>query len=151
MTNTSPMLDELSVLIPEPRIFKFADGKEIRVQALPSGRVLKIIRFVVSNKDLLDKLQGSAFDDPAVFIEGEIYKRINALVRLVVTPADKHEFMTDEWCLDHMTHAHYRAIMNTVLEQNEMKTVFQKAKSFVGAFVVNALRQAQIAKETETT
>lgn len=129
------------VLIPVPAVFKLG-GQEIRVVPLPVRRVKELIRAVESNKDLLDKLPGIMEIGVCDFLDKEVYKRLNSFMRLVVTPASAHEFMTDEWCENNLTHAHYRAIFMTVLKQNELHGVFLKAKDFMGMHVGGALRQA---------
>ncbi|MBS3927802.1 MAG: hypothetical protein KGZ65_04340 [Sphingomonadales bacterium] len=129
------------VLIPVPVVFRLG-AHEIRVTPLPVRRVKELIRAVEGHKDLLEKLPQVLQIGVETFLDKEIYKRLNALVRLVVSPASAHEFMTDEWCEENMTHAHYRAIFMTVLKQNELHGVFLKAKAFLGANMDGALRQA---------
>ncbi len=78
----------------------------------------------------------------SAFLENEVYKRLNDLLRLVVSPVDKHAFLTDEWCGNNLSNAHYRAIFMTVLRQNELESVFIKAKDFLALHVEGSLRQA---------
>ena len=129
------------VLIPAPAVFKLG-GKEIRVVPLPVRRVKELIRAVEANKDLLDKLPKIMEVGVGNFMDQEVYKRCNEFVRLVVSPANAHEFLTDEWCEEHLTNAHYRAIFMTVLKQNELYGFFLKAKAFMAANMDGALRQA---------
>ncbi len=138
---TTASTPDEDVLIPVPAIFKLG-GKEIRIVPLSIRRVKELIRAVESNKDLFDKLPKIMEIGVGEFLDQEVYKRFNGLVRLVVSPAAAHEFMTDEWCEENMTNAHYRAIFMTVLKQNELHGVFLKAKAFMGANVEGALRQA---------
>lgn len=137
MTNTP---DE-DVMIPAPALFKIAD-KEIRIMPLPVKRVKELVRSVEKNQDLLSKLNSIMEIGVADFLDQEVYKRLNELVRLVVSPTSAHEFMTDEWCENNLTNAHYRAFFMTVLKQNELHGLFLKAKAFLGANIDEALRQA---------
>ncbi len=128
------------VLIPAPAIFRLGD-KEIRIVPLPTRRVKELIRAVEKNKDVFDKLPQIMEIGVGDFLSQEVYVRVNSLLRMVVSPATAHEFLTDEWCDDNMTHAHYRAIFMTVLKQNELYDVFLKAKGFVGSHMGTAFRQ----------
>ena len=142
--------DDLAVLVPAPAIFRVG-GQEIRIAPLPVKRLVGLIKFVEQNKDLLDKLNDVLQVGIVTTLETEFYPRVNALLRLVVSPASGHAFLTDEWCSDNLTNAHYRAMFMTVLRQNELEQVFLKAKAFLGIYVENALRQAQMQKlEAET-
>lgn len=138
MTPT-PTLDE-DVLIPVPVVFKLG-AHEIRVTPLPVKRLKELIRAVEANKDVFDKLGKILEVGVGDFLEQEVYHRANALLRLVVSPKDAHAFLTDEWCDEHLTNAHYRAIFMTVLKQNELHGVFLKAKEFLGANIDGTLRQ----------
>ena len=138
-----------AVLVPEPKIFKVG-GKEIRVAPLPVKRLLGVMKFVENNKDLVEKINGIMEVGISGFMEQEVYRRLNELIRMVVSPKEAHEFMTDEWCLDYMTNAHYRAIVMTVLQQNELYDVFLKAKAFLGGHIQEALRQSQKTLELAT-
>jgi len=128
------------VLIPAPAVFKLG-GKEIRIVPLPMRRIKELIRAVEANKDLIDKLPKIMEIGVGEFLDKEVFNRSNALLRLVVSPTSAHEFLTDEWCEEHLTPAHYRAIFMTVLKQNELHGVFLKAKAFMGANMEVALRQ----------
>jgi hypothetical protein len=129
------------VLIPAPAIFRLGD-KEIRIMPLPVRRVKELIRAIESNKDIFDKLPKIMEVGVGEFLDQEVYKRFNSFLRLVVSPASAHEFMTDEWCEENLTNAHYRAIFMTVLKQNELHGVFLKAKDFMSVHMGGALRQA---------
>ena len=129
------------VLIPTPAVFKLG-GQEIRIVPLSIRRVKELIRAVEGNKDLFDKLPNIIAIGVGEFLDQEVYKRLNGLVRMAVSPSGAHEFLTDEWCEEHMTHAHYRAIFMTVLKQNELHGVFLQAKDFMGKHMDEALRQA---------
>jgi len=144
----SPSTSDEDVLIPQPAIFKVAD-KEVRIAPLSVRRVKEVIRAVENNKDLVEKLPTIMDVGVVVFLDGEVYRRLNEFVRLVVSPKEAHAFLTDEWCEDHLTNSHYRAFFMTVLKQNELYGVFLKAKAFIGANVDGALRQAMMTHAPE--
>lgn len=135
------------VLVPGARTYKVG-GQEIRVEPLSIARLTGLVRRVEEQKDLLDKLGKFEEVGAAAFIEQEA-PRLAGLLRLVVSPPAAHEFLTDQWCFEHLGLAHYKAIAMCVVEQNGLKPVFSLAKDFVGAFAGKALRQALAAPKAE--
>ena len=137
--------NDVNVLIPPPHIFRVG-GEELRLQALPVKRLLAVVQYVQDNVDLLDKL--SALDKPgegakfnvAEFLEADVYRRMNGLIRLLFDKATA-EKMTDEWCLEHLSNAHYWAIIQKALQQNQLEGLFRKAGEFLGQRFSAFLRQ----------
>lgn len=138
----STQQEDLAVLVPAPKVFKVG-GEEIRVQPLPVKRLIAVIKFVEQNADLLSRAEEVLKAGVSTALETEVYPRLNKMIRLVVTPVDRHEFLTDEWCAEHMSNSHYRAVLMTVIRQNELEAVFSKAKAFLGVHMDGALRQAE--------
>jgi len=132
-------------LIPKPEIFRLG-GEELSLAPLPIKRLVEIVRYVEDNFkelqtiDLTKAMEGGV----AAMMEGTVYVKMNALVRLLFP--DKAEKLTDEWCSDHMTNAHYRAIFITMLRQNQLYELFQMAKGLVIQKVGESLRQAGMVK-----
>ena len=140
--------EDLDVIVPTPKTFKVG-GEEIRVQPLPVKRLIAVVKFVEQNAGLLNNVEEMLRGGISTALETEVYPRLNRLLRLVVTPVEAHMFLTDDWCAEHMSNSHYRAVLMTVIKQNELETVFLKAKAFLGVHMTGALRQAE-QKMTET-
>ena len=135
--------NDVNVLIPPPHVFRVG-GYELRLQALPVKRLLAVVQYVQDNADLLDKLGG--LDKPgekfnvAEFLEGDVYRRLNGMIRLLFDKPTA-ELMTDEWCLEHLSNAHYWAIFQKALQQNQLEGLFRKAEEFLGQRFSAFLRQ----------
>lgn len=139
---------DVGILLPQPFVLRVG-GEELRMQALPVKRLLGVVQYIQNNKDLLDKLQamlGEAGAEDAKsfdivgFLDGEVYRRLNGLVRLLYDKATA-EKMTDEWCGEHMSNAHYAVILKNAIRQNQLDTLFQMAKEFMGRKFGEFLRQ----------
>lgn len=134
---------DVGVLLPPPHVLKVG-GEELRLQALPVKRLLAVVQYIQDNADLLDKM-GTVFDGDKVnlvgFLEGEVYKRLNGLLRLLYDKATA-EKMTDEWCGEHLSNAHYAVILRAAMKQNQLEWFFQKAGEFLGAQFGDFLRKA---------
>lgn len=136
---------DVNALIPKPTMLRVG-GEELRLQALPIKRLLIVVRYIESNVDVLDSLQkiGKKKEEGGAsvseLLEGEVYKRINGFIRLLFSKEDAAK-LTDEWCSEHLSNAHYVAIIETVIKQNRLDGLFQKAKEMIGGNVAAALRQ----------
>jgi hypothetical protein len=137
-------MSDLDVLVPKPFIHKVA-GEELRQQALPIRKLIAVVRFVESNKDLFEKFQLLGKTDDAgglsfsALLEKDVYTRVYALLRMLLP--DQEKLLTDEWCMDHLSNAHIVAIMKTALVQNELNDLFTKAKDLLGPTFLQLLRQ----------
>ncbi len=126
--------NDVNVLIPPPYVFRVG-GEELRLQALPVKRLLGVVQYIQGNVDLLDKMQSldepGALNNVAELLNEQVYKRMSGLIRLLFdkTTADK---MTDEWCMEHLSNAHYAAILKKAIEQNQLDWLFQRAKEYLG-------------------
>ena len=138
---------DIKALIPQPHIFKIG-GAELRLQALPVRRLLAVVQYVQDNADLMDKL--AMIDQPSGegggvnvvgFLETEVYRRLNGLTRLLFDKATG-ELLTDDWCAEHMSNAHYAAIFRVAIQQNQLDWIFQRAGEFLAQKLDAALRQA---------
>lgn len=147
MANPGQGKSDIDVLLAPPHIFKVA-GEELRMQALPIKRLLQVVKYVQDNADLLDKLsefvdeknqqEGKKLDIIG-FLDSEIYRRLNGLVRLLFDKATA-EKLTDEWCGEHLSNAHYAGFIRKAIEQNELDWLFQKARELMGAQMGGLLR-----------
>lgn len=137
-------LSDIDVLMPKPFIHKVA-GEELRQQALPIRKLLLVVQFVEKNSDLLNKFQllGKSEEDGGValstILEKDVYTRVNSLIRLLLPGHE--DLLTDDWCLDHLSNAHYFAIIKTALVQNQLYELFNKAKDLVGPAMAEVFRQ----------
>ena len=148
MTST-PIRDE-DVLIPDPILFKVG-GEELRLAPLPVKRLTGILRFVETHVKTLEKLnlEDATQDGLAGFMEAEVFARLNELLRLLFVTEREQKLLTDDWCADHLSLAHYRAIVMAALKQNELHGLFLRAKGFLGQRMEAALRpRAQEREET---
>lgn len=141
---TTPAPSDLDALIPKPVIYKMA-GTELRQAPLAIHKLLAVVRYVESNYDVLEKFQqlGKPAEEGGLSIpqllEGDLYPRLNGLLRLLLPG---HEtLLTDEWCTNFMTNAHYAAILKTALVQNQLYEVFTRARGFVVPALEAALRR----------
>ena len=130
------------ILVPVPQLWKIG-GEELRQAPLPTRRLLEVVRYVEKNLDVIDKAQGASLTSVSGFAEAEVFPRLNGLLRLLFWDERQRALLTDEWCADHLTPAHYRAIVVCALKQNELWGFFQKAKEFLGGRVAQALRQLE--------
>ena len=143
---SSPNGSDVGVLIPEPHIFKVG-GEELRLQVLPIKRLLGVIQYIQGNADLIDKAAGIFAPEEGEgitvvgFLEGEVYRRLNGLLRLLFDKATAAK-LTDEWCLDHLSNAHYAAIITKAIQQNQLEGLFLRAKEYLGSKLGAYLRQA---------
>ena len=131
---------DLDTLVPETIIFKVM-GEELRLAPLPNRRLLEVVRFIEKNFDVLSKAKGLGEGlNVSTFLEDEVLKRLNELMRLLFWN-NKPERFTDEWCGDNLSLGHYRAIGMAFLRQNELYSLFQLAKGAMAQRVEAALRQ----------
>lgn len=135
---------DVGILLPSPFVLRIA-GEELRLQALPVKRLLAAVQYVQDNSDLLDKLGSLDQADGGgmklvPFLEGEVYRRLNGLLRLLFDKATA-EKMTDDWCAEHLSNAHYMVIFKKVIEQNQLAWLFQRAGEYLGRKLEAALRQ----------
>lgn len=150
----APVANDVMALIPKPSIVKVG-GEELRLHVLPIRKVLEISRFVEENVDILEKFGklGQPKEKGGLsvseILEQEVYKRLNALLRILFNEQDAAK-LTDEWCLEHLSNAHYFAIFKTAIQQNQLEGLFSKAKEFLGERITAALRQAQDQGTTKT-
>lgn len=139
------MSTDEDVLVPAARTYRVG-GQEIRVEPLPIKRLTGLVRHVEQQKDLFEKLGKIEEVGPAAFLEAEA-PRLAGMLRLVVSPQDKHAFLTDEWCAENLSLAHYKAVAMCVVDQNGLRPVFSLAKDFVGGFVGQALRRTLLERK----
>lgn len=140
----APVTTDEDVLIPTPKVWKISD-KELVLRPLPVKDVLKIVKYVKDQQDLFDKFKEMDKNTPInieELIKQDVFGRLNGLLRLMFKPGDGRDVLTDEWCENHLTPAHYRAFIVTMLKQNELWHVFLKAKGLLGKNMEDALRQA---------
>jgi hypothetical protein len=146
---SNALMQDLETLVPKPVIHRIA-GQEIRQAPIPMKRLLEVIRYVEGNTDLLGTLDkiGKPADQGGVsisqFFEGDLCKRINALVRLLLPGHE--QTLTDEWCLEHLSMAHYVAFVRVGLVQNQLYEVFTRAKGLIMRNMDEALRQKETVK-----
>ncbi len=142
------MMSELDVLIPDPKIYRVG-AEELRVAPLPVKQVLRVAKFVQANFKDIEKFKLDSENlDVASLLEGEVYTRLNALLRLIIPTSEK--VLTDEWCSDHLTNAHYRAIIVCAMKQNEVMELFQKARGFFATGMAQALARQTGRGQPET-
>ncbi len=139
---------DIDVLIPKPALYRVA-GEELRQQVLSIRKMLAVIQFVEKNADLLDqfKLMGKPTDQGgksiSAILEQDVYTRLNVLIRLLLPGHEKT--LTDDWCMEHLSNAHYYAIIKTALVQNQLYELFTRAKDLMGPTMVAAFRQSMAA------
>ena len=141
---TAQVTADEDVLIPVPHIFKISDV-ELRLAPLPVKDVLKIVKYIKGQQDILEKFSGKdpkADLDIDKFLQDDIFKRLNGLLRLMFTEVGGRKYLTDQWCEEHLTPAHYRAFIVVFLKQNQLWEVFLAAKGMLGKNMGEALRQA---------
>jgi hypothetical protein len=144
-------LSDVEVLIPAPAIYRIA-GEDFRLAPLPVKRLLAVVRFVQTNLKDLDQCQAALVEggDLPALLEGGVYKRLNELLRLLFWN-DRPERLTDEWCGDHLSNAHYKAFIVTALRQNELYELFLRAKDFMTISVGRVLRQEKAQGEQKAS
>jgi len=137
--------NDVNVLLPQPCVFRVG-GEELRLQALPVKKLLGVVQYVQDNADLLDKLSdiGDSKDGKKVdvvgFLTTEVCGRANGLLRLLFDKATTDK-LTDEWCADHLSTAHYVAIVRKAIEQNQLDGLFRWAGGFLGQRMETVLRR----------
>lgn len=136
---------DLDALMPKPFILK-AGGEEFRIAPIPVKKLMEAVRYVESNYDILDKAQALGFPENeggvtlASFIGKEVYARLNGLIRIILSKEDA-EKLTDEWCENNLSNAHYRAFLVKAIEVNHLDGIFHKAKEILGASMEASLRR----------
>lgn len=145
---TPTLQEEVAALVPQPVVFRVA-GEELRLAPLPVRRLLQVIQYVEKNYDLLEKAktigqpEAEGGQSISKFLEAEVYGRLNGLLRLLFGEAGNSKLLTDDWCAEHLSNAHYRAFIVTAMKQNQLDALFNQAKAFLGGHVAEALRQAR--------
>ena len=139
----SPMRVE-DIIVPPPAIFRISD-KELRLAPLPAKRLLEVVRYVETTKDLPDVLAAAFKADGegkrkalADLLQTDVLPRLNGLLRLLFWQQEKE--LTDDWCFDHLSLAHYVTFCRMALVQNQLHDVFQVAKGVAGQFIMATLR-----------
>ena len=139
---------DIDALLKDVALFRIG-GHEFRLQPLPIKKLLAVIKYLEANVDLLDKAKAIG-GDPAAggvsvsgFLDAEVYRRLNALLRLLFTQ-EQAEKLTDDWCAEHLSNAHYRAFVEAALKQNQLDGLFRWAQALMGTAAkaaAEALRQ----------
>ncbi len=146
-------MSDIDVVIPAPKLWLIG-GEELRQAPLSIRRLLAVVRYVEKNLDLAPRLKdlgkpkeegGLSFSE---MLQGDLYKRVNELMRLLLPGYEAK--LTDDWCEEYMTNAYYWGILQTALKQNQLESVFTKAKGFLSTFLDERLRRTASAAEAKT-
>lgn len=140
-------MKELEALIPTP-VYINAIGTDtrLRVQPLTLKQLAEVVKFIQGSKEVLGDLENVKTLDIATLLQGPVVKRANGLLRLLLPTHAKE--MNDEWCAEHLSTAHYKAIVVASMKQNALYDVFLKAKGFLAAFMEKNMDKAlRIGKE----
>lgn len=140
---------ELEALIPAPHIHRISD-REMRQAPLKIKQLLAVVKYVETHYKVFDKFRmlGKPKEEGGVsvseLLEGDVYLRLNELMRLLL-PAHAAE-LTDDWCFEHLTNAHYWAFLKVALVQNKLNDVFTRAQGMIEQNWERAMRLTETEK-----